>query len=414
VYIDNILQTFVVDYIFDGPTKLITIYPSRLSVGNIIKIENDFRAEYSVNSNNLIIAADYPMTSVNETDNVKIDITWFGEYPSFDIISDQKSGGKVQYQLSRPPISDSYVWVYKNGVRLTQDKDYYVSTPRNVVYLNVPSTSEDDIKTITFSSDIFRLPSAFEIHKDMLNIFHFNRFSEGEVSLSTALNYYDTTITVTDASELSSPLPLKNIPGIVYIKGERIEYLSKQGNVLGQLRRGTKGTAIGEVYDAGTPVVNIGYEDKLPYTETQERTDFVSDGSTLLVGPLDFVPTIGTRTSWTTTTIPAEYGACDQVEVFAAGRRLRKDPIAVWVEDNGASSPAADEILEAEFSVNGTSAYLRLTEPLPAGTRITVVKRLGKTWYDRGATTATSGVTLLDNETPIAKFIAEKTTSLPE
>jgi hypothetical protein len=86
----------------------------------------------------------------------------------------------------------------------------------------------------------------------------------------------------------------------------------------------------------------------------------------------------------------------------------------VWVEDNGASSPSADEIREAEFSVDGVSAYLRLTEPFPAGTRITVVKRVGKTWYDRGLTTATSGVTLLENTTPIAKFIAEKTTSIPE
>jgi hypothetical protein len=414
VYINSILQTFVVDYIFDGPTKVITIYPSRLSVGDIVKIENDFRAEYSVDGSNLIISADYPMTSVNESDNVKIDVTWFGEYPSFDIISDQKSGGKVQYQLSRPPISDSYVWVYKNGVRLTQDKEYYVSIPRNVVYLNVPSTVNDNIKTITFTSEIFRLPSAYEIHKDMLNIFHFNRFSEGKVVLAAALNYYDTSITVTDAAELTVPLPLKNQPGIVYISGERIEYLTKQGNVLGQLRRGTQGTAIGEAYDIGTAVINISYEDRIPYNETQERTDFVSDGSTLLVGPLDFTPTIGARTSWATTTIPEEYGACDQVEVFAAGRRLRKDPIAVWVEDNGASSPAADEILEAEFSVNGISAYLRLTEPLPAGTRITVVKRVGKTWYDRGLTTATSGVTLLENATPIAKFIAEKTTSIPE
>jgi hypothetical protein len=414
VYINGILQTFVVDYIFDGPTKVITIYPSRLSVGDIIKIENDFRAEYSVESSNLIISANYTMTSVNEADNVKIDITWFSEYPSFDIISDQKSGGKVQYQLSRPPISDSYVWVYKNGVRLTQDKEYYVSIPRNVVYLNVPSTSSDDIKTITFTAEIFRLPSAYEIHKDMLNVFHFNRFSEGTVVLAATLNYYDTSITVTDAAELTAPLPQKNQPGIVYISGERIEYLSKQGNILSQLRRGTQGTAIGEVYNVGTAVVNIGYEDRIPYNETQERTDFVSDGSTLLVGPLDFIPAIGSRTSWATTTIPTEYGACDQVEVFAAGRRLRKDPIAVWVEDNGASSPSADEILEAEFSVNGISSYLRLTEPLPAGTRITVVKRVGKTWYDRGLTTATSGVTLLENATPIAKFIAEKTTSIPE
>jgi hypothetical protein len=383
-------------------------------VGDIVKIENDFRAEYSVDSSNLIISADYPMTSNNESDNVKIDVTWFSEYPSFDIVSDQKSGGKVQYQLARPPISDSYVWVYKNGVRLTQDKDYYVSIPRNVVYLNVPSTSADDIRTITFTSEIFRLPSAYEIHKDMLNIFHFSRFSKGTVALAAALNYYDTAISVTDATELTIPLPQKNQPGIVYISGERIEYLTKQGNVLGQLRRGTQGTAIGEVYDIGTAVINISYEDRIPYNETQERTDFVSDGSTLLVGPLDFTPAIGTRNSWATTTIPAEYGACDQVEVFAAGRRLRKDPVAVWVEDNGASSPSADEIREAEFSVDGVSAYLRLTEPLPAGTRITVVKRVGKTWYDRGLTTATSGVTLLENASPIAKFIAEKTTSIPE
>jgi hypothetical protein len=168
------------------------------------------------------------------------------------------------------------------------------------------------------------------------------------------------------------------------------------------------------MYPVGTDVVNISYEEKIPYNETQERTDFVSDGSTLLVGPLDFIPSIGTRTSWMTTTIPTEYGPCDQVEVFAAGRRLRKDPVAVWVEANGAASPAADETQEAEFSVNGTSAYLRLTESLPAGTRITVVKRVGKTWYDRGLTTATSGITLLENVSPIAKFIAETTTSLPE
>jgi hypothetical protein len=283
-----------------------------------------------------------------------------------------------------------------------------------VVYLNVPSTAADDIKTITFTSEIFKLPSAYEIHKDMLNIFHFNRFAQEDIKLSVPLNYYDTTITVTDASNLTQPLPIKNLPGIIYISGERIEYLSKKGNVLGQLRRGTQGTAIGEFYDINSTVVNISYEEKIPYNETQERIDFVSDGSTLLVGPLDFVPAIGTRTSWTRTTIPAEYGACDQVEVFAAGRRLRKDPVVVWVENNGASSPAADETQEAEFSVNGTSSYVRLTEPLPAGTRVPVIKRIGKTWYDRGQTTATSGLTLLDNVNPIAKFIASKTTSLPE
>ena len=414
VFVNNILKTFIADYVFDGPTKTLIISPSILSKGDTIKIQNDIRAEYRIEGNNLIIDPSVSMTVTDETDNVKIDVTWFTEYPSFDIISDQKSGGKVQYQLSRAPISTSYVWVYKNGIRLTQDKDYYVSIPRNVIYLNLDSTVDDDIKTISFTSDIFRLPSAFEIHKDMLNVYHYNRFSKGEVKLENSLNYFDTQITVTDASILAEPLKNRNIPGIVWISGERIEYMVKTGNVLSQLRRGTQGSAIGEIYPAGSAVVDIGYSENIPYNETQERIDFVSDGSTLLVGPLNFIPNQGNRTNWYRSTIPNTYGPCDQIEVFAAGRRLRKDPTNVWVEDNGAYSPEADETLEAEFSVDGISKYVRLTAALPAGTRITIIKKIGKLWYDRGENTAASGESLLDNNSPIAKFIVQKTTSLPE
>lgn len=415
VFVNNILRTFITDYVYDGTTKVLTIYPSVLAIGDTIKIQNDFRAEYSISGGNLIIKPDYEMTVTDETDNVKIDVTWFTEYPSFDIISDQKSGGKVQYQLSRAPISASYVWVYKNGSRLTQDKDYYVSIPRNVVYLNVASVSTDDIKVISFTADIFRLPSAFEIHKDMLNVVHYNRFANGEVTLTKVLNYYDTTIEVSDGSSLSEPISSRNVPGIIWISGERIEYMSKNLNILSQLRRGTQGTAIAEIYPIGTDVVDIGYEETIPYNETQERLDFYSDGSTLMIGPLDFVPIQGTRNvTWFRSTIPSTYGPCDQIEVFAGGRRLRKDPLSVWVEENGAYSPAADEILEAEFSVDGTTGFVRLTTAVSAGTRITIIRKIGKTWYDRGETTATSGVSLLDNNSSIAKFIAQKTTSLPE
>jgi len=330
-------------------------------------------------------------------------------------VSDEQTGGKAQYQLTRPPISVSYVWVYKNGQRLTQEKDYYVSLPRGVVYLNDESSNSDEIKIVSFTNDIFRLPSAYEIHKDMLNIYHYNRFAKGNILLTSALTYYDTTITVDNATELSNPIQNRNIPGIINIAGERIEYMSKVGNVLSQLRRGVQGTAIGELYAVGTAVVDVGYQEIIPYNETQERIDFVSDGSSLLVGPLDFVPVQGLRSgTWVKSTIPAEYGACDQVEIFAAGRRLKKDPLAVWIEENGASSPAADIIQEADFSVDGITSFIRLTVPLPAGTRITVIRKVGKTWYDRGETTASNGVTLLDNETAIAKFIAQKSTSLPE
>jgi hypothetical protein len=162
-------------------------------------------------------------------------------------------------------------------------------------------------------------------------------------------------------------------------------------------------------------VVDVGYNEIIPYNETQQRTDFTSDGRTLMIGPLDFVPSKGTRSStWYRDTIPATYGPCDQIEVFAAGRRLKKDPQSVYVEANGASSPNADQTQEAEFSVDGASSQIRLTTALPAGTRVTVLRRQGKTWYTRGETTAANGASLIDTETPIARFIVEKTTTIPE
>ncbi len=413
VYVNNQQKTFITDFTYNGSTKELVLASSGLIVGDEIKIENNLRAEYSIVGSNLVIGASVPMISTNETDNVEINVTWYSEYAALDIIADETVGGKVQYQLPRPALSASYVWVYKNGQRLTQEQDYYVSIPRNVVYINTATVETDDIKIVLFSAEIYKSPSAFEIHKDMLNVYHYNRYSKGEIVLSADLKYYDTAISVNNGNLLGTPIPSRNIPGVILIEGERIEYLSKVGNVLSQLRRGSQGTAIGTVYASDTAVIDVGYENILPYNETQDRADFYSDGSSLLVGPLDFVPSQGARSAWYKETIPSAYGACDQIEVFAGGRRLRKDPYAVWQEANGASSPQADETQEAEFAVDGVNAYIRLTAPLVAGTRVTIIKRTGRIWYDRGATTAAAGVTLLDNTTSIARFIAASTSRLP-
>jgi hypothetical protein len=409
VFINNELQTVIQDYIYNGTTKVITINYDLLTEGDVIKNENNFRSEYSIVSNNLLIDSNVTMVY----DDI-ITVTWFSEYPSMGILSDEYPGGKVNYFLSQTPLAASYVWVYKNGVRLIKDQDYYVSLPRSVLYLTAESTTNDLIKIIVFGSDIYKLPSAYEIHKDMLNIYHFKRYSVGSVELSKDLNYYDQEITVTDGNALGDPIPSRNIPGAITINGERIEYNKKTGNVLSNLRRGSFGTAIATVHGAGSRVADIGPQESIPYNETQDRQDFVSDGSSLLIGPLDFVPALSTRSSWYKNTIPASHGPCDQIEVFAAGRRLRKDPISVYDETLGASSPAADTQIESEFAVDGAANYIRLTTAVPAGTRISVIRRTGKVWYNRGETTASAGESLLENTTPMAEFIAARTTKLPE
>jgi hypothetical protein len=327
-----------------------------------------------------------------------------------DIVSDQYPGGKVQYQLSRSPVNSSYIWVYVNGLRLTQDKDYSVLLSRGVVYLNVVTTTTDDVKIVEFGNNVYKFPSAFEIYKDMLNVYQFKRFVQDDIKLVNSLNYYDQTITVINGDQLFDPTD-RRVAGIVYINNERIEYLQKSGNTLSQLRRGSLGTAIAEVHSAGSYVTDSGPLETIPYNETQHRLDFVSDGSTLLVGPLDFTPSQGTRSSWFRSTIPDSYGPCDQLEVFVAGTRLRKNPIDIFDEDLG---PNGSKEIEAEFSVDGASPYIRITSAIPAGTRITVIRKTGRTWYDRGVTTASAGRTLQQNNTAISEFILQKTTIIPE
>jgi hypothetical protein len=410
VYINEVLQQFVIDFTYNGNENLINISADRLTLGDIIRVETNVRAQYSVIDNNLVIAAD---VDLNINDDIQI--IWFGEYPTLNIISDEYTGGKVQYQLPRQPLDENYIWVYKNGQRLTKDADYSLSLPRSVIYLTENTLSTDLIKVVQFGNVIYAKTRAFEIFKDMLNNYHFKRHARNNnIKLAKALTYYDTTIEVTDASELSAPIPSRRIPGVVIINNERIDYFEKNGNILSQLRRGCFGTGIAAVHPLDSFVINAGVTETIPYTENQEKSNFISDGSTILIGPLEFTPSLATRSNWYRDSIPNTYGPCDEIEVFVSGRRLRKNPIDAYVESNGASSPSADEILEAEFSVNGTSPYIRLTESVAVGTKITIIRKLGRIWYERSDFAASKGITLLSNNTPIAEFIAVKPSELPE
>ncbi len=410
VYINEVLQQFVINFTYNGNENLINIPAENLTLGDVIRIETNVRAEYSIVGNNLVIPA-----TVDLSLNDDIQIICFSEYPTLNMITDEYTGGRVQFQLPRQPIDENFIWVYKNGQRLTKDADYRLDAPRSVIYLTEDSTVNDLIKIVQFGNIIYKPNRAFEIFKDMLNNYHYKRHSISKtIRLAKALNYYDTEIEVTNSSELSNPIPSRRIPGVVIINNERIDYFEKNGNILSQIRRGCFGTGIAEIHAAGSYVINAGANDTLPYTENQEKFNFISDGSTLLIGPLDFTPTQAVRTSWYRNSIPSSYGACDQVEVFVSGRRLRKNPLDVYVESNGASSPSADEIVEAEFSVSGTTPYIRLTEPVAAGAKITIIRKLGRIWYERSEFSASKGVTLLSNHTPIAEFIAAKTSELPE
>ena len=112
-------------------------------------------------------------------------------------------------------------------------------------------------------------------------------------------------------------------------------------------------------------------------------------------------------------TIPEDHGPCDQIEVFVGGRRLRKDPMYVYDSSVGSDSPQGDILIEAEFSVDGTTEYVRLTTVPAAGQRVTIIKRTGNTWYNLGAESVADGLGMSQSTTPIVKFLQQATTKLP-
>lgn len=419
VYVNKELKRYITDYVFSGVENKVILTSSNLEVGDEIRIENNVRSQYSIENDVLSITNDYSMV-----ENDVIDIIWFEEYPSMDMTSDEYSGGKMFYPVVRELLSLDYIWVYLNNVRLTQDVDYWIEKNYRV-YLRENTSTDDDIKIIQFGSDIRKSPVAYEISKDMLNVFNFKRFSrKNNVTLARELKYYDKEIQITDTSMLFKPIPEKNIPGTILINGERIDYFEIDGNILRKIRRGTSGTSIGEIYEVGSYVVDVGRLESIPYKDEQDRQDFISDGSSLLIGPLSYIPKKSESNFYRDTQIingvttylgiPLNYGKCDEIEIFVGGKRLRKDSISVFDENLAVSSPTADITQEAEFSVDGELPYVRLSSIVPAGTRITVIKRIGQTWYDRGENTATTGVTLLKNHTPMVRFINETDTELPE
>jgi hypothetical protein len=177
----------------------------------------------------------------------------------------------------------------------------------------------------------------------------------------------------------------RNAPGIIWIDGERIEYFGIAGNFLTQVRRGTLGTGIKNVHQAGSIAYGQGPGENISYNDTINTYTVITDGSTSVV------PT------FTVSNI-------NEIEVFAGGRRLRKNQISVFNPVLDQDSPAGDEISPAEFTVE--NGVIVLSTAPANGIEIKVVKKTGSVWTEPGKDLANS-------EKTIGKFLRGATIELP-
>ena len=301
--------------------------------------------------------------------------------------------------LRAPAIDAQYVWVSVNNELLSPSVDYYVTDDKLKVQLVKQPAANDIIDIIHFTTQVSAPKFAYRQFKDMLNRTHFKRLDTASAKLAQPLNYYDLRIELDDASELSEPNKGQNLPGVIFIEGERIEYFVKEENTLRQLRRGTLGTGVKNTYTVDTKVFDQNISKTVPYKDQTMpfNVSYLDEG----------VKKIGADGISNTFEIGYPVGSVNEIEVFVGGARMRKSTLDMFDYSVALDSPEGDIELAADFTFDASANAITLLATPEKDTRVTVVKKIGQSW-------TTQGTALGDTENSIARFLRAGTTELPE
>lgn len=274
---------------------------------------------------------------------------------------------------------------------------------------------------------------AFMQFKNMLNSVQYSRLNANKkTTLANDLHVTDTTISVVNSSSFDATQMLINRSGVIDINGERIEFFTNVNNELGLLRRGTMGTGVPAIHKAGTVVQEISRTETIRYTDDVQIDQFTSNDSQFINLAYSLTKV---STTWSyRSDIPADYGQTNEIEVFVGGYAhktewqpdrsyLATDIVSIGsyiyrcaVDHTSSSNFGTDRTrkidnqliwnffigntrlkkepylmfnvnlnkevwFDADFSVNGKTKQLRLTNILDnPDTIVTVVRKRGSYW----------------------------------
>ena len=284
------------------------------------------------------------------------------------------------FKLRFDTLNASYTYVWLNGEQLTQNQNYTVSG-NTVTVTGKTITSSDRVDVMYFALETAVGSTGFRIFKDMLNRTFYKRISKtATTKLTIDMTEGTQTITVEDASVLPNPIVASNVPGVIFIDKERIEYFTKSGNTLGQLKRGTLGTGIKE-HGSGTEVVDASGTQTIPYADTVYTNTFTGDGSTA------------------TFTLSQAPSSASELDIFIGGQRL------LLTSEDGST---------INYSVDGSTTAVTLSTVPASGTQVKILHKKGQVWYTAADGNPADGKGLQASTTQQAKFIANEPTNAPE
>lgn len=327
-----------------------------LAVGDAIAVETylpeisgtstNYSYNYRIEGNNLYLSPGAQDPDTIDITSATIKVITFTNHDPLMIQTERFVGDpNRRFQISRPAINDKYVWVTlfrRSSVNdpyttygLINGIDYIILPDNVTVQLDDawPVTADDlievmSIKNPTQTADIL----GYRMFNDMLGGTTFTRLSkENTTYLTRPLLFTDTEIHVADASVLTPPDIGGNVPGVVIINGERIEFFQNTYTVLSQLRRATLGTGPSEYLEPGTRVLDQGVDQILENPENIHVQNTFTNTLTNIykISKVHLNRTYPGSTATvrcdgiTLSTSTGHY--TDQIDVYYGGRQLRKD-----------------------------------------------------------------------------------------
>lgn len=419
VYFNGIELRPGYDFSVNGLNQTVTLVKPGIVAGDAIAILPLVDYDYLLTGNALSLST--PVTTAT------IKVTSFTDHDNM-MIRTERFKGTDELILTFPVLNENYVWVTVENKQLTAGFDYFVREDMRTIelseFVNIKLT--DDIVVVVINPPSYGTKIlGHRIFKDMFGRQQFRRISEYfSTKLAQPLQYTDDKIFVEDGDHLLQPNPGRNLPGVIIVDSERIEYTAKDGNVLSGLRRSTLGTGPAKFSDIGTEVIDQSIRQIIPTVDYSLIQNIPSSNTTTYV-----ISTV-TNTSTFSVTSSTHAGngiafstltnAVDQVEVYFGGRQLRKTSLIVHdksrsyytmasVQVNGVTT-SSYETLPPEFTITTSTRQLilNIAEEITTGTRITVVKKEGAFWEN------TSVTSLVSSTGTQANFLRSRPAELPD
>ena len=385
VFVNGVKKNLNTDYTVDISNQNVNFVTSAVpSATDVISISTLVDNQYFVDGGadaDLVLVPGAITSPYSLSSGDKISVTTFnnalGMKQRREVLEGRPSG---IFKLRFDTLNAGYTFVWLNGAQLVQGSDYTVSG--STITVNGKTiTSSDRLDVMYFAVDSAVSATGFRIFKDMLNRTFYKRISKtATTKLVEDMTEGTSTITVANGTVLSEPNITANVPGVVFVDKERIEYFTKAGNTLGQLRRGTLGTGIKE-HGSGTEVVDASGTQTIPYADTVHTNTFTGDGSTVVFA-LSQAPS-----------------NASELDIFIGGQRL------LLTSEDGST---------INYSVDGSTTAVTLSTAPASGTQVKILHKKGQVWYTAKDGNPADGQGLQASTTQQAKFIANEPTNAPE